>query len=142
MGATTPWWVPVAVGVLAAAGVLVASVLTAYAAARRERDARRAEHESERLVQLVDAALDLREAIRDSLDSPTKTHEAEARLERAGATFVARREAVLTDRARDAAGKWWAVATAHFATGAARQAESETWDVFLVEAGTARRRAV
>lgn len=95
-----PLWVPMAVAAIAALGVLVAASLTAYATERRERRARLAEAESQRLAELADAALDLRET------TFARAGRTAVAAQRAEALFVARAEAVRSARVRDLAGTW------------------------------------
>lgn len=98
VGASLPLWVPIAVAVIATFGVLVAATLTAYATERRERRARLAEAESQRLAELAEAALDLRDAVVSESDDAT--------VHRAKALFVARAEAVRAARVRELADEW------------------------------------
>jgi hypothetical protein len=98
VGASFPLWVPIAVALIATSGVLVAATLTAVATARRERAARRADAESQRLAELAEAAVALWEV--------AAAEGAAEDVARSIAVFVARAEAVASPAAREAALVW------------------------------------
>jgi hypothetical protein len=137
VGVPLPLWVPIAVAVIASAGVLVAATLTAYATASRERQARRAERESERLAELAEAALALREA---ALAPPAA--ETENALRRASGTFVVRREAVPLPRVRELACEWERALRDVPDDAVEPSREERAWLALLHAIGRARRGAV
>lgn len=144
MGGVTPWWLAVAISVIAAFGVLVAATLTAYAAAARERAARRTEHESARLAELLEAAIELRERLYALGTSPDAGRAQTTAFERAAATFLARRQAVLAPSVRRLAAEWEDAASRQVASMAAGDGHGEpaAWHALVTEIGVARRRVL
>lgn len=144
MSGVTPGWLAVAVSVIAAFGVLVAATVTAYAAAAvRERAARRTEHESARLAELLEAAIELR-ALLNRLSLTPDADEAITAYERAFARFLALRHAVLASRVRRLAVEWEQQAVAgRFADEPTdTRRERPVWETFVAEIGVARRRVL
>lgn len=134
MGATSPYWLPLAVAVIAAAAMLG----VARMANVREREARRADHESQRLADLLDAAVDLREQYQAIADSIEPTPEKITAYDRAEAMFVARAEAVRSRHVRTLAAAWASVI--HAEEGPST--EPRAWTALLLALGTARRLSV
>lgn len=135
MGAVAaPDWMTLVVAVIAATAMLGVARMTWI----REREARRADHESERLAEFLDAALDLRDVIVESTfaayDPVVTTYD------RRHAAFVARREAVRSPRVRDLSCTWERVA--HDALLTDHRVEQAAWHALMVALGRARRRRV
>ena len=144
MGGLTPWWLPVAVSTMASFCVLVAAVLTAWAATARDREARRATHESERLAELLDTALALRALLEQVSLAMVHDSALLATYERERSMFRARREAVVARDVRARAVAWERAANDALAGGggAVRSDERREWHALLAAIGHARRRTV